>query len=67
MRPIQLNGANILSVCCEVLVGGGSEHSSREGHNLYNIYKIDDLKTNQLLQGTPVPGRESRANHEEKN
>lgn len=57
MRTIKLDAANILTnvlICCEVFVGGGyrfgPEHSSRRKHNLYSIYKIHNLKTNQLLE-----------------
>lgn len=66
MRTIKLDGANILTnvlICRGVLVGGGyrfgSKHSSRRKHNLYNIYKIHNLKTNQLPRSLTIPGTES--------
>lgn len=64
---IKLDGANILTnvlICHEVLAGRGyrfgSKHSSRRKHNLYNIYKIHNLKTNQLPRRLTISGTESR-------
>lgn len=37
----------------------GSKHSSREKYNLYNVYKIHNLKTNQLLRSLTIPGTEN--------